>query len=110
MLLARMVLMAVTTTIAMKNSMWKTGRRRSFHRVLLRSSGIRQSRNHRTGGNNSVRSFRLEIARLAVQAGDPVCRGCREKHARRRFGSLTAIAQPELIRDLRSEDLALLLS
>src|SRR5205814_6071534 len=32
---------------------------------------------------------------LAVQAGDPVCRGCREKHARRRFGSLTAIAQPE---------------
>ena len=56
--------MAVTTTMAMKNSMRTTGRRRSFHRVLLRSSGIRQSRNQRTGGNNSVRSFRLEIARL----------------------------------------------
>jgi len=30
---------------------------------------------------------------LAVQAGDPVCRGCREKRARQRFGSLTAIVQ-----------------
>ncbi len=58
MLLARMVLTAVTTTMAMKNSMRKTGRRRSFHRVLLRSSGIRKSRNHRTarcaGRNRNV--------------------------------------------------------
>ena len=63
MLLARLVSMAVTT-MAMKNSMGKMGRRRSFHCVLLRSSGARQSRHSRTGGNNSARSFRLEIARL----------------------------------------------
>src|SRR6266481_1913073 len=65
-------LMAVTTTMAMKNSMRKTERRRSFHRVLLRSCGIRPSRNHRTGGDNWVRSFRLEIARL----GRPSWRSC----------------------------------
>src|ERR1700720_2203377 len=72
MLLAQMVLMAVTITMAMKNSMRKTERRRSFHRVLPQSCGMRQSRNHRTGVNNWVRSFRLEPARL----GRPSWRSC----------------------------------
>src|SRR5438046_9016073 len=40
-------------------------------------------------------STTYRISGLAVQAGDSICRGCREKRARRRFGSLPAIAQPE---------------